>query len=36
VLAVTAGDVDSTARPQVESGGYQVQVDTASAAFTVR
>jgi beta-glucosidase len=36
VLAVTPGDLDSTARPQVESGGYQVQVDTAAAAFTVR
>jgi beta-glucosidase len=35
-LAVTPGDLDSTARPQVESGAYQVQVDTMSANFTVR
>jgi beta-glucosidase len=36
VLAVTPGDIDATGRPQVEPGGYQVQVDTASADFTVR
>jgi len=35
VLAVTPGDIDATGRPQVEPGGYQVQVDTASADFTV-
>jgi len=35
-LAVTPGDIDSTARPQVESGAYQVQVDTMTANFTVR
>ncbi|TML22311.1 MAG: beta-glucosidase, partial [Actinobacteria bacterium] len=36
VLAVTPGDIDATARPQVESGGYEVQVGSATAAFTVR
>ncbi len=36
VLAVTPGDIDATARPQVESGGYEVQVGSASAGFTVR
>jgi beta-glucosidase len=40
VLAVTPGDLDSTARPQVESGAYQVQVGspggTVSAGFTIR
>jgi beta-glucosidase len=35
-LAVTPGDIDSTARPDVESGGYQVQVGTMSVDFTVR
>jgi beta-glucosidase len=35
-LAVTPGDLDSTARPEVEPGTYQVQVDTMSATFTVR
>jgi beta-glucosidase len=34
-LAVTPGDIDSTAKPQVESGGYQVQVDSMSADFTI-
>jgi beta-glucosidase len=36
VLAVTPGDIDATARPQVEPGAYQVQVDAMSAAFTIR
>ncbi|HKS99465.1 MAG TPA: glycoside hydrolase family 3 C-terminal domain-containing protein, partial [Rugosimonospora sp.] len=36
VLAVTPGDIDSTAPPQVEPGGYQVQVDALSADVTVR
>ena len=38
-LAVTPGDVDSTATPRVEPGGYQVQIGTPaslSASFTVR
>jgi len=35
-LAVTPGDLDSTAKPQVESGGYQVQVDKLSADFTIK
>jgi beta-glucosidase len=34
-LAVTPGDIDATARPRVESGQYQVQVDTMSANFTI-
>ena len=34
-LAVTPGDLDDTARPQVEPGRYQVQVDTMSADLTV-
>lgn len=34
-LAVTPGDIDGTARPQVEPGAYQVQVDTMTADFTV-
>ena len=35
-LAVTPGDVDDTARPQVEPGSYQVQVDAMSVALTVQ
>jgi beta-glucosidase len=38
-LAVTPGDVDSTATPRVEPGGYQVQIGTPaslSASFTIR
>jgi beta-glucosidase len=38
-LAVTPGDVDSTATPQVESGAYQVQIGTPAtlnAGFTIR
>jgi len=35
-LAVTPGDLDSTAKPQVESGGYQVQVANLSANFTIK
>jgi beta-glucosidase len=35
-LAVTPGDIESDAPPQVESGGYQVQVGTLSADFTVK
>ncbi|HEY2443302.1 MAG TPA: glycoside hydrolase family 3 N-terminal domain-containing protein [Streptosporangiaceae bacterium] len=37
-LAVTPGDIDGTASPQVEAGGYQVQLGTPaslSADFTV-
>lgn len=34
-LAVTPGDLDDTARPQVEPGGYQVQVDTMSTNLTI-
>jgi beta-glucosidase len=35
-LAVTPGDIDGTARPQVEPGSYQVQVSSLSAGFTVQ
>jgi hypothetical protein len=38
VLAVTPGDVDGTASPQVETGAYQVQIGTPaslSADFTI-
>jgi beta-glucosidase len=35
-LAVTPGDIDSTGRPQVEPGAYQVQVDAMTADFTIR
>jgi beta-glucosidase len=34
-LAVTPGDLDATARPQVEPGLYQVQVDTMSTNVTI-
>ncbi len=34
-LAVTPGDLDSTAQPEVEPGAYQVQVDAMSAPFTI-
>jgi beta-glucosidase len=34
-LAVTPGDIDGTAAPQVETGAYQVQVGSLSAAFTI-
>jgi beta-glucosidase len=34
-LAVTPGDVESTARPAVEQGAYQVVVDGMNAPFTV-
>jgi beta-glucosidase len=36
VLAVTPGDIDASARPQVETGSYAVQVDAMTAAFTIR
>ena len=36
VLAVTPGDIDATAVPQVETGAYQAQVGSATASFTVR
>jgi beta-glucosidase len=36
VLAVTPGDIDSTARPEVQTGAYQAQVDALTAGFTVR
>jgi beta-glucosidase len=35
VLAVTPGDIDATARPQVETGQYQIHVDTMSSSLTV-
>jgi beta-glucosidase len=35
-LAVTPGDIDSTAKPKVASGDYQVQVDALTANFTIR
>ncbi len=34
-LAVTPGDIDATAPPQVEPGAYQVQVDKLTANFTI-
>jgi beta-glucosidase len=34
-LAVTPADIDATARPAVEPGGYQVQVGSLTANFTV-
>jgi len=34
-LAVTPGDIDATARPQVEPGSYQLQVGTLTANFTI-
>jgi beta-glucosidase len=36
VLAVTPGDIDSTARPEVETGSYQVQADAMTAGLTIR
>jgi beta-glucosidase len=35
-LAVTPGDMDSTARPQVPAGGYELQVGTMTVPFTIR
>jgi len=35
-LAVTPGDLDSAAPPQVEPGGYELQVDAMTAPFTIR
>jgi beta-glucosidase len=35
-LAVTPGDIDGTAQPQVESGSYQVQINSLSAGFTIQ
>ncbi len=34
-LAVTPGDVDDTARPAVQRGGYELRVDDLTAPFTV-
>jgi beta-glucosidase len=34
-LAVTPGDIEGTAAPQVPSGDYQVQVGSDSAGFTI-
>jgi beta-glucosidase len=34
-LAVTPADIDGTGKPAVEQGGYQVQVGSLSANFTV-
>jgi beta-glucosidase len=36
VLKVTPGDMDGTEAPQVEPGGYQVQVGSMSAGFTIQ
>jgi beta-glucosidase len=36
VLAVTPGDIEATARPEVQTGGYVVKVDTLTAPFTIR
>jgi beta-glucosidase len=35
VLAVTPGDIEATVRPKVEAGGYQLQVGSMTANFTV-
>jgi beta-glucosidase len=35
-LAVTPGDIDATARPQVRPGSYELQLDAMTATFTVR
>ena len=35
-LAVTPGDIEATARPQVEPGAYQVQIDALSAKVTIK
>jgi beta-glucosidase len=35
-LAVTPGDLDATAPPQVEPGAYQVQVEKLTADFAIR
>jgi beta-glucosidase len=35
-LAVTPGDINSTARRAVEPGTYMVQVDGMSATFTIQ
>jgi beta-glucosidase len=35
-LAVTPGDIEATGRPQVQPGGYELQVGTMTAPFTVR
>lgn len=35
-LAVTPGDVESTARPQVAAGDYELQVDAMAVRFTIR
>lgn len=35
-LAVTPGDIDGTARPQVEPGSYQVKVGSMTANFTIQ
>ena len=34
-LALTPGDIDGTESPQVFPGGYEVQVEDLSSAFTV-
>ncbi len=34
-LAVTPGDIEATARPQVEAGAYEVQVEAMTVPFTV-
>jgi beta-glucosidase len=34
-LAVTPGDIEASGRPQVETGSYQVQVESLSAGFVV-
>jgi beta-glucosidase len=35
-LAVTPGDIEATARPQVEPGAYQVQVEAMTANLTIQ
>ncbi len=35
-LAVTPGDIDATARPRVQPGSYELQLDAMTAAFTIR
>ena len=34
-LAVTPGDIEASGRPQVETGSYEVQVESLSAGFVV-
>jgi beta-glucosidase len=36
VLAVTPGDIEATAPPEVATGAYEVQVEAMTAPFTIR